>query len=291
MMPTLLLMRIASVGVVATLALIGLERDAWLSLLYSLGLAHFGLSFVYARSRITALSVHPRSALTVLAIGAVGVALYFDHFPLVILFAMHHAFNEAYLPRSGLEPGSANESRLKGSASLLHLCLYLALLRDAQYLRSIDASLLLAPLLVAWAIHAYWLVRLRGSLGRRGLVEHLGFELLVLGLVGASFFIEIGFLDVVLYHFVLWSLVPLPGLARRGSDHAVARYLAANAGLTVGFLALSPAGPLDYPMAGSLMLSQFLFWSYVHFTTSVALSRAHPTWLTRLFETPAAART
>ncbi|MGH7885697.1 MAG: hypothetical protein ACRENO_08395, partial [Thermodesulfobacteriota bacterium] len=48
--------------------------------------------------------------------------------------------------------------------------------------------------------------------------------------------------------------------------------------LLLSFKELSP-----YALSNTTLYDQFYLWSYIHITTSLALSSAHPDWIIKIF--------
>lgn len=257
----------------------------WLAAVIGLGFTHYALSFYYARSRITALATNPASALPVLSLGGLFCVVYFLEFPLEVYFGIHHAFNEAYLKRYGEKSGAAQES-MAPYRCLLHLAAYFCVLRNDTHLSQFPAGLLWGFIAVSCVL--YGLKAKASQVDRRfnALVTDHCVEVSLLVAVAVSCFVEINFLQVVMYHFVLWTLLPLPMMRRRGGGH-LEQYLlltGATLALIFGALLLVPAGKLSAVLV--VALSQFYLWSYLHISASMALSSAHPNWIVKLFALP-----
>lgn len=297
-MPIYLLLRIASILVVAALAGLSPDRPTWLSLVYSITLAHFLLAFVYSRRQIADALTQPLSLLAILSVALVGGTLYAFRISLVFYFALHHAFNEAYVLKHTTPGDDAAVRAFRGSGVLLHLFLYLFLLRRTASMGPSDLSflyplfrrtggllnenLLLAGLAVSYGLFFYYLFRIRRHCSRRVLIENCGLEVLGLGAAAVSFVLPFQFLHIVLYHVVFWSLLPLPKLVARGA-RGLLPYLGLTAAAVAGFVALSPIGVPGLRLRPALFQQQFILWSYIHITASLVLSNAHPQWLVDLF--------
>jgi hypothetical protein len=146
----------------------------------------------------------------------------------------------------------------------------------------LNAQFLWIGLAVSYALFFYYLHRIRSLLDLRTFLESCAFELLGLVAVAASFYVNFKFLHIVLYHFVFWSLFPLPKIWA-AAPRSVAVYVGLTALLTALFLSLSPIGVPDYRLAGVLFQEQFKVWSYIHITLSFPLSNANPNWVISLF--------
>jgi hypothetical protein len=114
-------------------------------------------------------------------------------------------------------------------------------------------------------------------------------EWLVLAVVGLSLLVKISFLQMVMYHFVLWTIIPVPVLRAAGT-HKLIEYALLSFGTLDLFAALTITQLGSNLVPLSAVYSQFYFWSYVHITASFALSAAHPDWIVQLFRVPQAQR-
>src|SRR5262245_25088742 len=123
-MPIYLLIRIISIGIVVGLVQLCSIQVSWLSLVYSLGLAHYLPSLVYSKRQFIELTQQPNILVPIFSLVILGTGLYFSRFPLFIYFALHHALNEAYILNSTLSPDDADVRVFRGSAALLHVLLY-----------------------------------------------------------------------------------------------------------------------------------------------------------------------
>src|SRR5437773_2236219 len=101
-MPIYFLMRIASILIVLLVATHSPSHITWLALVYSLGFTHYLLTLIYSQRQFAAFATQPFSVIPLFSIIVFGAGLYFFHFPLPLYFAVHHAFNEAYILRHTL---------------------------------------------------------------------------------------------------------------------------------------------------------------------------------------------
>ncbi|MBI3248950.1 MAG: hypothetical protein HYZ50_20810 [Deltaproteobacteria bacterium] len=273
------------------------DRGTWLALLHSLGLAHYLASLIYARKQVVEFARQPDLFVPLFSILMIGAGVYLSRFPLLIYFAFHHAFNTAYMLNRTLPADNPNVRAFRGCVVLLHLFLYFFLLRAGAALEigrsnpfaflalqrsSLPATALLAGLTICYGGFFYYLYRLRSVLTRQTLIENCSLELLGLGAVAASFYLNFSFMAVVFYHFVFWALFPLLKMYELGVGK-----LASYVGVTVlslaVFLLLSPIGMFSFLFPPLLFRQQFYLWSYLHITTSFVLSNAHPQWIVQLF--------
>lgn len=259
-------------------AIVGIVPE-WNSWAYSLGLSHYLLAFLYAQRPLRELAADRSAGLWLPALVVVSLAL--DHWgpSLVVYFGLHHALNEAYAPR----PGSSDESsarRYRAAAALWHGCIYAFVLRDRPELFWIGPGVLLlltgmAGVALIAASRPLW-----QSASPRRMFVHAAPEWVAAGLALLSLAVPLTFLQVVLYHFLVWVFLPLPHLRSRGTASCI-RYAMATIASTLLFFALSPAGLLGAAYA-DVFVSQFVLWSYVHITASFLLSDAQPGWIGRL---------
>jgi hypothetical protein len=300
-------MRLASVLVVALVDVLSPNNRTWVAVVYAYGFSHYLMALVYSKRQAAEFIVQPLSWLSLVSIGLLGAGLYFSQFPLLFFFALHHAFNEAYVLKHTVPSDDQASKAFRTSAVLLHLFLYFVLLRHTQGIGHVDlspflllrrftpgageilnAEFLWIGLAGSYALFFYYLRRIRSSLDFRRLLEISAFELLGIVAVAASFYVDFKFLHVVLYHFVFWSLFPLPKMWTT-APRSIALYAGMTALLMAVFLSLSPIGPPDYRLAGLLFQEQFRLWSYIHITASFLLSNANPDWVIGLFRPAAGA--
>ena len=90
-----------------------------------------------------------------------------------------------------------------------------------------------------------------------------------------------------MYHFVLWTLLPIPQMKAKGRRALESYALLTAAGLALYYGALITFAPAQFNDALIFVLGQFYLWSYIHITASFALSAAHPRWIREIFALPA----
>ncbi|MGB7451574.1 MAG: hypothetical protein WBM36_05560 [Lysobacterales bacterium] len=264
--------------------LLGSDRY-WVGLVISFGLAHYLLSFYYAAGRMRGLVVSPTLALPLVSLGLLLLVVYFLEFPLQIYFGIHHACNEGYLRHYHRQANGIADSQLPAFRTLFHLAAYLCILRHDAYVGQVPEIWLWLFLAVSGLLYARQLLIANQSLQGLSRLRDSSVEWLVLGVIGLSLLVKITFLQMVMYHFVLWTIVPIPVLRAAGT-HKLTEYALLSVG-TLGLFAaltISQLGSNLVPL--SAVYSQFFFWSYVHITASFALSAAHPDWIVQLFRLP-----
>ncbi|MEP6956349.1 MAG: hypothetical protein ABI883_05940 [Chthoniobacterales bacterium] len=284
-LPFYTLLRVGTIGAVVALLLStrgnpGLYR----ALVLSVGFGHYALSVIYAKGPIRRVLTSSRLIALFLGLALLSCAFYAQGLSLLVLFGMHHVFNEVYLPDRSVRLTDHQLVRnLRGARLGLNFFLFFFLVRHDPESPSWNHSLLGAGL-VASAVAVAWLMwRIRNQAPRAVWRDLTAFEVAGLLVVPLSFVYQIRFLDVVLYHFVFWALYPIPRMLERGAASA-GNYLGLNLLLTGVFFLLSPASPVLALFADATWSSHFRFWSYFHILTAFALSTAFPVWITRCFQ-------
>ena len=283
-MPVLSLIRVVSISSVALIAMQLPDETTFKSVVFSVGFGHYFMALLYSKRQISQVLGQTYSYLPLAAVLIAGTALYQYEYPLVIYFAVHHAFNEVYVldhPIAG-----KNSSELKGfraSGIFLHLFVYFLILRDRPDLQFLDTRFLLIGLAVSSLSFIYFLNSIRGSMKISEMIDHCSFELIGLFLATVSFFIEITFMQIIFYHFMFWILYPMPRVLKRGRSELL-RYFILTLVITVPFIMVSPLGIYSYDLYTSPFFAHFMMWSYLHITISFALSEAHPSWITYWFK-------
>lgn len=271
-----------------------LSQDAYMCVLLALALAHYAASFIYARRQIGAVAATRGKWLSLAALGAITVVLYYfpddPVFALLCYFGIHHVFNETYLSHRALGSRFEQLKRLRIAGFALNGALYVAILsREPAISRYLDVQLIAA---IAAAAALFFVLEWRRAARHMDWaqrVNSISLELMAgtLAIGVMSFGLRVQFLDVVLYHVVFWAIHPPVKMAIAGAGPALRRYGAINAALLLAAFAVSPWGLWSYPLKDSLYLEAFYFLSFLHIGASFAISDQHPQWLIRLFR-PAA---
>ena len=206
---------------------------------------------------------------------------------LVLYFGLHNALTETYL--MNLPLGKRDAPGLVGFVGWRlswNMLAYLVIMWHRLGLIS-RSSVLFVIVLVAAILAGYETFRriwsFRDRLSRETLFDQLAFEGLVAGLLAASFFIPpLSFAQFVLYHFAMWVLIPLPGLAKKGSRPMV-NYLGVTVILFVAVMAITPLMFEPISIRIPELADQLYLWGYIHISASFALSSLNPLWITRFF--------
>lgn len=278
------LIRIASALCVLTLRS-QLPR-AYLSLFFAVLFGHYALALWYSQRRLRQLlspSAAPLGQLSLL-LGCVLIPL-LDLPSLVVYFGLHHALTEGYMVatrRGGGAPEDVDEGRLLVSRVALTFAGYCLLLwRDRSFME--------LPLqgwaAIAAACFVAFLVCLARVLARRRLrgadaLDLLAFEVVGLALAAGTRWLPVTFHDVVFYHLLVWTVLPL---RRLSSGAARAKFVAQVAVVTALFYCLMPAAGLVPALTLHWWLRQSQLWGYFHITTSFAIAGFNPAWVTRWF--------
>jgi len=96
-MPTYFLIRLASILIVLLVSTQAPNNRTWVALVYSFGFTHYVMALIYSKRQFSELLAQPLALLTLLSVTLFGAGLYLFQFPLLVFFAVHHAFNEAYV--------------------------------------------------------------------------------------------------------------------------------------------------------------------------------------------------
>lgn len=277
--------RLASVVVTVAFVWFLGSGNYFVGLVIAFGLAHYLLSFYYAAGRMRGLMVSPALGLPLISLSLLMVVVYFLKFPLEIYFGIHHACNEGYLRRFHRQGNDETDPQLPALATLFHLAGYLFILRHDAYVGQIPEPWLWIVLIASALIYFRQLRISNHQLQGWSRLKGSSVEWLMLAMICLSLVVKITFLQMVMYHFVLWTIVPIPMFRAVGTHKLIEYALLSLAALGLfGALTLSQLGSNLVPL--SSLYSQFYFWSYVHITASFALSSAHPDWIVKLFRVP-----
>lgn len=258
-------------------------QRVWSSLVLSIGFGHYALALWYSRRTLGTVAGNARWWIPFLVLVAAASALYFGRLPLFIYFSVHHVFNEVYAADRTTDGDEVTNKRgLFGSAVFLNVAVYFTVLRNEPEMPAVDHRFLFAGLAIGVVAYAAAAYRNRRGMSFPQLVDRCLFEVLGLLVVALSLFVEITFLQVVMYHFVFWMLYPIPRLQAQGGL-SVARYAMSTVAVTAVFLALSPMGWNRQAVWTSSFYEMFVPLSYAHITTSFALSQTQPRWIRRMF--------
>jgi hypothetical protein len=246
---------------------------------YAIGFGHYLLALRYSGAQMRQMVASPAHVASLAGLVLLAAALYQGDFPLFLYFGVHHALNEAYSrrPATAAAPLSPH---FHAAAALFQVLAYLATLRWTPELAGVEAAWIWIGVVAAAAVLAWTLAGSRAPRSPRQLLDVCAPELAAAALVLVSLVVRVTFLQVVLYHFVLWSVVPMERIRQRG-EGAVAEYVGLSVAAVGVFLLISPLGPSPMSIDRHLFSEQFLFWSYLHITLSFALSDAHPSWAVR----------
>lgn len=274
-------------GLLLTCAVFGSGWDYRTSeaIAWSLAFSHYGVALVYSRHHVARIASSPRSACALLGLGASGFWLYHIHWPLVFLFGIHHALNEAYMLDRATHPASRRALRpLRAASALLHGLLYVALVRDATpAFQQFGIAGLLGALGVAYLVFGALFVRLRHRLSREERLHNVFGEIAGLGLLVASAFVYVDVLVVATFHFAFWMV--FPAWSKRNAGWPALRpYLLQMSLLTALFVLVSPLDLVAPHFSTRDYRFLFLLLSYVHITLSFAVSDANPDWVRGVFE-------
>ena len=262
----------------------GAPRDiVWKIFVYGLAFAHYLLAFFYSKRQLQQVTSSPSTLMAFLFVIALGIALFATGFPLLVVFAIHHVFNEVFVLNRIVPKNDKKESsQFRCSSILLNLLLYFVLLRDTDLLKPLPIVWLFPALAAAYLLFGWCLLRIRPDMQPGDFIDACFFEILGLVLLGISFFHSFTLLDIVFYHVAFWLFYPLPKFWKQGHAEAF-NYLGWNLGISAAMMIITPLSFNNLGLPLTFFTTQFLFWSYIHITTSMGLSTAHPKFITRWF--------
>lgn len=279
-------LRVVTIILVTVVSLSTRRSEAlWSSVVFSVGFGHYALSLIYAKGQVRRVFTEARPLGGLLALCGLCWILYARQFSLLLAFGVHHVFNEVYLSDRALRGREVLLAKWLRFArvALNAFIFFFLLMRDAPQVAGWNRPLLYGGFVASAVLVLVLIVCLRGTLARTALVDLCAFETIGVLMVALSYWVEVRFLDLVLYHFVFWALYPLPKLIERGPVRAW-NYAGLNLLLTASFFLLSPASPFPSLFTSAGWLDQFRFWSYFHIATAFAFSTAFPGWITRWFQ-------
>ena len=260
----------------------------WLIAVYIFAFSHYLIGALYSRKIIFSLLASPKAYLPLALLCLTGWFAYKESFSLLLYFGLHHALSEGYLKQRFFNIQASAEllSRLQASSFWLHLSGFFLLVRsDPTLYRAYYLKPALIIFIIALTYFVYRIWHDRAIFKQTSILKLCGSELVLLGLLGVSFFYPISFLQVVFYHFTLWALLPY---LRAGSPNAI-RPLAFYTLLTLASLAVIVYySPYYVPISSRYHLFEdwFILLSYAHITLSFAISNANPEWINRVFAKP-----
>ena len=236
----------------------------------------------YGRHRFVVISKQPESLAVFGLLLAVAYGLYQYGFPLYAYFALHHAFNEAYLRNQRLpyELGRSTVT-LRSAAIVLHFIAVLLLISNPVRVHYEPVLwVLLGMVAIVWvrALSQHW-----PKLNISQRIDQVMLEVILLVLLPIAHYYPLTLFQVVCYHVVFWSFYPLLMLVGRQQLKPLLVYLTLTVVTIGGFLAISPVGISGWKVPVSLFYSQFIIWSWLHITLAFATSSAFPHWITRWF--------
>ena len=277
--------RIASVLAVAAIGCAVPDTRTWMAVVISAATGHYLLSVVYSRKQIGQVCSRPGPLAGFVALILAAIFLYRAWFPLIIIFGIHHVFNEVYLLDRTLKLRDRGEAAFfRTSSILVNFALYFATVRSYEELRWMNHAFLFASVAVTCVLFLYALTRVRQVVEPSRILDCVVFEVVGLALLAVSFYRPINVFHVVLYHCVFWGVYPLQKMARQGAGE-VWRYLGQNAVTMGAAFLVSPLAFMAVHFSDANWDAFFRVSSWLHIMTAFGLSTAHPAWITRLFQT------
>lgn len=277
-------LRIASALIVVGAISLG-SRNLQLIFFVAL-LVHYVLALVYSRRQIRTAFSNWRSATGMLALIAASIVAYKTNLiPLVVLFGIHHVFNEVYLVYNKQNERSypGMNDRMRRLALVLNFFIYFAMVRQAPEVSFINGPALFAGLAVSYVAYFACLFAQRRVLPLSRLVECSGLEIMSLLVIGATFFTCVNFTLIVFYHGTLWFFYGFQKLWKHNRFSAT-RYLGLNLAVFAAIAMITPLGHLPWQLSFDNLVTLFAFSSMFHILTSLGLSEAQPRMITEFFQ-------
>ena len=255
-------------------------------LVWAIGFSHYLLGLIYSRRQLVSLVTTPGILLPMTVLAVAGGVLYFQQFPLLLYFGLHHAINEAYI---GNRFRDTNDRRLlSGISFLLHMTGFVLLAYSQRLQQAPESLTVLLVIFCGLAAVFFWLLlRDGGSPRSGGRVPMMASELMLMVLIPLDYgYYDIHLYHIVLYHFVFWAFYPAGGMLVRESYRSLLIYVFLTVVALWLFVSIKPDSMLDAYGLGQDSLSYydwFFLLSYFHITLSFAISRTNPDWVVRYF--------
>lgn len=272
----------------ATLAaLLCLNSNSFHFIVAVVGLGHYALSVWYSRNVLQEVRNNRAGFIGFfLALLLFAACLRFEWPGLILLFGIHHLFNEVYLPSAYYPAATSNaDATLGGLRFIFHSLVYYIVIFSVQAF----AVRALAPHLTVLALCTlvyFWTInhREKNPRIRRDLLLS---ELVILAFVGLTFMHPLGFFGILFFHFVFWIFFPLVRIKKRGAV-AVRNYFVQT--IVVTAIIACVLYHFDEPYFGRLFFdrnSAAVKWlrlaGYFHIITSFSLSAMNPRIVRKLF--------
>jgi hypothetical protein len=250
------------------------------------GLGHYILSVIYARKNLMAIASRPAKAASFTGVLGAGWWLYISQFNLQLLFLPHHVFNEVYSTKKEiLLPNSQPQIKaLTGAGMLLNTVLYMQILNTPQLMGWYWLEENMTPLIwLSTCVFIVCLLRVQRLIGWKRTFDACCFEAIAFVVLYSTRFVPVNFFSVVLYHFVFWAAYPLSNFMAQKNSGATRSYVLTNIAVMAALALVAPFSPLPWRIDADVWSQAFLIGSFLHITSSLAVSRAQPDWIWRLF--------
>lgn len=248
------------------------------------GFSHYLMALVFSRAPIRSFLSSPYSGLKSLLLLLFGGAVFFIPGSLNLYFGLHHTSNELYLtiPK---ERSPLHTSFNLGIRLCLLILLYILATRNSVTLKVIPlpyaTSLSIGLIGLFFALNSSWIKQLSLSM----FLKHFAVDIVSVAWVVLSWMVPIQTFHLALFHFAYWFFYPIPSLMKKGIP-ALSRYTFSTLACIMMTMLFSPIMPMAYGVSLAFLMEQFKLWSFIHITSSFALSKAQPMWVQRLFINP-----
>ncbi len=254
---------------------------------YAVLCSHFLWSFYYSRRQLA--SLPKRTELLGWTASGIAFAVFtvWSFFPpMVLYFAIHHAFSEGYMVSQTYPDAKSEKSNKFLLVSRIYLTVagYLLLLRSEKPLDLFPIVGLQVFFALACACFALALLVSNKGLAKKGLLDTGLFE--IIGIVSVFIFSgRLYFIDIVFYHLLVWVILPLK---KEGNNNKgkFSNYMVQTAVSAAGFLLITPMSGL-FPAITYEHLSRVTTGiGYWHITLTFFISRYNPQFLVKRFFAP-----
>ena len=247
-----------------------------------IGLAHYVLALIYSKKAIFRLNgqrtLQIKFGLWIVA--AIAMARY-NLPPILFYFGLHHALTESYCFEVSTSDWF-NKTSVKASRFWFVLFSYLVVLGETPPLNHVPHWIFLGGFIVPFVLFCWQLISASKMPRPLSIWPVLLYELPLCLILVLSFYVTISFLQVILYHFLFWAVLPF--LKKWDiSKQETLKYVFLSVGVTTFFYLLLPASGTHWAMP--IWKLAFFFWIFggVHISLSFAMSAANPDFIVRFF--------
>lgn len=247
--------------------------------IFAVGFTHYVLGFFYGFSKFkNSLTTQTGRWCQLFLFAIAAIAFAFNNLTsAIIFFGLHLGLTEGYDTFQ-----SKREPSFHGLRFLFYfLCYIIASYRDFPFIPAGDIFVALIPLsLLACALMTVKEVK---STLKESIPGDLLFFVICMWIYFGDYSAQFRIPFIIgLYHFLFWTVGPLIHKGKEARAQLITN-LGLNALMITGLMFFLSGRPDRF----GLVFSQYLFWSYLHFSTSLSTSKANPEWINSLFRSSA----